>query len=163
MRQAHRLRPLQMCVAWEDNLLLALGQFDQRLLQRAKLLEQTGDFIQQPQPKIQRHLVVPRAAGVELRARRHPPGQLRLDVHVHILELRSPPKLPGADFPCDGIQPAVDGPPLGRAQHPNFAKHRRLRPRAADVMTPQPPVERERLREARHVGRRRGGEASAAG
>ena len=88
MRQIDRLRPLQMRVARDDHFPLPLAQPHQRALQEHDLPLQLRDLLPQPKPHIQRHLVVARAAGVQLGPRRHAARQRRLDVHVDIFQLR---------------------------------------------------------------------------
>ena len=58
MRKSDRLRALQMRVARNDHFDVVTGESDKCPLQIAKLFAQKDNFLAQPQPDIQRHLVI---------------------------------------------------------------------------------------------------------
>jgi len=61
------------------------------------------DLIPEPEPQVERHLVVTRTPGMKLRAGWHTASQLRLDVHMNIFQLGLPLELTGLDFLADGV------------------------------------------------------------
>jgi hypothetical protein len=61
----HRLRAPQMCVGGHHCVAERLGLCDERKPQRPKLALHCGDAASQIQAQIERHLFVPRAAGVK--------------------------------------------------------------------------------------------------
>ena len=71
MREIDGLRALQMRVAGDDDVGVVFAEGDERALQADDLAEQRGDFIAQPEPHVERDLVVARAGGVEFRAGGH--------------------------------------------------------------------------------------------
>ena len=77
-------------------------------------------------PKVERHLVVARPAGMQLRPGRHPPRQLGFDVHVDVFELRFPAELAGGNLPVNGIQPFDDGAKFRPREQPGLVQHRRM-------------------------------------
>ena len=98
---------------------------------------------------------------MQLGARRVAPRQFGLDVHVHVLEGRSPAEFAGLDFAPDFLQAARDGLAFGAAQQADAREHGGMGQRAGDVVLPQAPVERDGLGEGRHFIRRPAGETAA--
>src|SRR5439155_10209265 len=153
---------LQIGVAGNNDFLFPLAQLHERPLKRANLLREGVDLIDQPQPHIQGDLVVARAASVDFCAGRYPTSQFGFDVHVNVFQFGSPAKFPSRDFPFDCVQPLLNGTQFGPGQHSNFAEHRSMGAGATDIMTPQPPIKGDRLRELRHRSGWTSGEPSAA-
>ena len=114
----------------------------QRTLQHTNLFQQGADFIHQPQPHIERHLIVARTACVELGACWHATRQLCFDVHMDILQRRLPLKLSLCNLPADGVESFDNGQLFLLGEHADFAKHRRVGDGTEDVVAPQPPIER---------------------
>ena len=97
--ESHRLGDLQVRVAGHHRGCFRLGAVDQRLLQIAHRGVYPVDRAAQPQPQISRHLIVPRARGVQpSRRRANELGQAGLDVHMDILALVAEDKDPAFDF-----------------------------------------------------------------
>ena len=113
MREINGLGALQMGVTGDDHLRVAFAQPDEGALQPGDFAEQRDDFIAQPEAHIKRHLVIARAAGVQFCAGGHAAGEIRLDVHVDVLEFGIPGKLPGGDFASDLFQATGNGPEFG--------------------------------------------------
>ena len=66
-------------------------------------------FVAQVEPKVERDLIVAAAGRVQLGpGRSNPPGQLRFDIHVHVLELRIKNKAAVVDLFLDYAQGALD-------------------------------------------------------
>ena len=162
MRQVNRLGTLQMGVTRNDHFTAAPAQFNQGALQRLNLPGQRDGLLAQPKPHVERDLVIARATGVEFGARCHPARQRRLDVHVHVLQLRPPVKSPGRDLSRDGVQPFDNRAQLRPGQQPGFPEHSRMGYRARDVVPPEPPIEGNGLSELRHGRRRAAPKPSAA-
>ena len=98
-----------MGVAGNDGFLVAFGEANERDLERANPAAQPLARVAQPQAKVERHLVVPAAGGVELRPWRSDAlRKFRLDVHVHILEVLTELKFPRLDLRADFEQPCFD-------------------------------------------------------
>ena len=116
----------------------------------AELRPQDGAGVLEEQPHVGRHLVVAAAGRVELRRRRHPPGERVLDVHVDVLEPRVPAKRPAS------ISRQIASSPAWIALHslgvirPDVRQHRRMGLAAGDVERRQPAVKRGRLAESQH-------------
>ena len=123
MREIDRLRPLQMRVAGDEDIRVASAQLHQGALKHSQLAQQADGFLTQPEPHVERDLVVARAPGVKLRARRHAPCQRGLDVHVDIFQLQLPLKAPGSDFFCNRFQPLDNRAQLPTREQPGFAEH----------------------------------------
>ena len=162
MSDIHRLRALQMSIAGKHELFFPFAEFHQGRLKRAQLSEQFRAFVAQPQAHIQRHLIIARPAGVEFGAGSNPPGQLGFDVHVDIFQLRFPAKLSCRNFRSDVFQAAQDSAQFRGAEDAYLAQHRCMGARAGDVLTPKPPIERDRFGEPRNFRSRTAGKASAA-
>ena len=104
---------------------------------------QLDNFVEQPKSHIQCNLIIPGAAGVQFRGRRDVPGQVCFDVHVQIFQFRFPVEFSPRNALFNGIEALVNGLQFCTGQHANFLKHRRMGSRTTDIMTPQPPIERD--------------------
>ena len=162
MREIDRLRPLQMRVAGDDDGGVLRAELHEGFLELPQLALQRGDLVAQPEPHVERDLVVARAGGVELRASGHALGEFRLDVHVDIFERGPPLEFPSGDLGGDLFQTPRDGREFGGLQHADLAQHRGVRDGAANVVRPQPPVEGDGFRECGDIGGRTAGEPSTA-
>ena len=151
MREINRLRALQMGVSGNQKVGVLFAQFDQRALERADFPGEFKDFVAQPHPQVERHLIVARTAGVKLRARGYAPRQLRFDVHMDILQRRLPLKLSLCNLPADVVESFDNGQLLLLGEHADFAKHRRVGDGTEDVLAPQPPIERNGFSESRDI------------
>ena len=103
------LGALQVRVTGNDDVGILLAKGDKDALQPGDFAEERGDFIAQPEPRVEGDLVVARAGSVEFRAGGNPFGQLRFDVHVDVLEFGLPLELAGGDLLADLIQASGDG------------------------------------------------------
>ncbi len=120
-----------------------------------------GDLVLEPEPHGGGDLVVAAAAGVELGAGGTARGQLRLDVHVDVLEVGAPLELAAIDLRADFLQPVDDDLQFARLEHPDLRQHLRVRDAAGDVVPVKLPVERDRFGVIAQAFGRAGGEASA--
>ena len=100
---------------------------------------------------------------MQLGAGRHAAGQLRLDVHVHILELRFPRKRAGGDLGPIASRPRMMAFSSRRGEQADPLQHGGMGHRAEDVVLPEPPVEGDGFGELGHLRRRAAGEPAAAG
>jgi hypothetical protein len=89
---------------------MLLRQSQQALLNLEEALTQALHRTALPQAHTHGHLIIARAARMEFGTGRSAAGQLRLDIHVDILVLRSPDKSPLSDLPGDFIQVRLNGP-----------------------------------------------------
>ena len=122
-----------------------------------------SDFPAQPQPHVRRHLVIPAAPRVQLaRDRANGLGQPALDEGVNVFVGCAGERGVGValDFVMDAPEPCHDLVPLFPGQQPRRRDPVRPGNRARDVRLPQPPVERQRRVEPRHVGIHLAGEAA---
>ena len=90
MGKIDRLGALQMGVAGNHDAVILLAQRNEGALESGNVAEQLGDFIAQPEADVKGHLVVARAGGVQFGPGGNPTSQLRLDIHVDVLQLRLP-------------------------------------------------------------------------
>ena len=161
--EEHGLGPLKMGVAGDHRLGMPSPQLDQGTLEVAHLAFEQDDLVPEPQPDVEGDLVVARAGGVELRGGRHAAGQLRLDVHVDVLQLRLPLEGSRLDFGAQGVQTGDDLLPFLAGEHPDRLQHRGVGGRAEEVVAPEPPVEGDRFGKGGDVGRGAAGKAAGAG
>jgi hypothetical protein len=78
------------------------GALGQRLLQAAQLLVELVDRVTDPEPEIQRDLIVTGAGGVQATGVGADDfGQPRLDIHMNVLERAREGEGPGLDFAAD--------------------------------------------------------------
>src|SRR4029453_13711264 len=73
------------------------------------------------------------------------PRQLRLDIHVNVLEFHLELKRACFDLSPDFAQPIHDLLPFGFGEQPGGFQCSRVRDGAFDIMAPQTPVEADRL------------------
>ena len=97
VREVDRLRALEMGVAGNDDLAMALGEADERALHFAQACGEAVALGAQIEAEIERDLVIAAAGGVELGAGvADAAGELGLDVHVDVLELLAGTEIPRA-------------------------------------------------------------------
>ncbi len=102
MREADRLRDLQMGEARHDGVDVRFGKIEQRALQRPDQRQQSVDLVAQIQPHIGRHLVVARTAGVQAFAGvADQRGQPLLDIQVHVFQVQRPDEFAADDLVLD--------------------------------------------------------------
>src|SRR5438045_6799612 len=130
-----------MRVARNHDLAVLCREVHERSLQLLNFTPQSCDLISQPEPHVERDLVVARASGMKLGPSGNAPGQFRFDVHVNILKLWFPGELAGGDFRSDLLQASLDFVQLSAADQPDLLEHRGMSDRAADIVLPQSPIE----------------------
>ena len=123
MGKVDRLRALKVGVTRDDDIPFPLAKINERALQIFHFSKQALILIPQPQPQIQRHLVVPGAPRVQFRSRWRPPRQLRFDIHVDILKAELPRELAGFNLGSDLLQAAGDVPEFLFTKQTGLAKH----------------------------------------
>ena len=126
-------------------------KLDQGQLEQADFPCEFENFIAQPHPHVERHLIVARTGRVQLRAGRHAPRQLCFDVHVDVLQLWLPSKPSNRDLPADVVESFDNGHLFLLGEDADPAKHRRVGDGTQDVLSPQPPIERNGFSEPRDI------------
>ena len=106
VREAHRLRALQMRVARHQRGDVLVGAIDQDAAQSIDRRRRSRRRAPRPQAQIGGDLVVARSPGVQLAAQRADElDEPRLDVHVHVFERRVPLHLALAHFAAHLLEP----------------------------------------------------------
>ncbi len=155
MREAHRLGPLKMCVTRHDGagvLLRPVGQSLDQFLQKSA---DPRGLVLQPEPEIERDLIVPRSRGVELLAGvSDPRRELLLDEHVYVFCLRIEGEPAGYEVGEDLSQPERDRLTVGPGNDAAVGEHPSVGYRPPNILRVHPAVEGDRGVEA--VGQRVG-------
>ena len=128
MGEQDRLGRLDVGRAGQHGRALALGQADERALEREECGVERVDRPARPEPQVRGDLVVPRPAGVEPPGERADPvGEGGLDVHVDVLERRVPGDLsPATISPASASRPSTSVATSASVRMP-------ARPRPVDV------------------------------
>ena len=144
MGQHHRLSPLQVGVAREDDICVCLRLREERGHEPDNVGLVTRHRVPQIKLQVQRHLVVPAAPGVDLAAdRSHQLDEPPLDGHMDVLVLQRPRECAPFDLPADSRQPAEDRIPLLGGEHVDGPQHANVRLRPLDVEGGKHVVERD--------------------
>ncbi len=145
MRQQHRLGPLQVRVARHRHGTIRLRLGDQDTFE---LLDPSNELIQlvtEIQPDIQRDLVVPAAACMQLSAQRADQfRQSSLDRHVNVFIAGRKAESPAIEFCLHRFKPAHDNPRFTRSQHTCLAQRLAMGNTTLNVMCVEPTVDRHR-------------------
>ncbi len=155
MGQPNRLGLLEVRVPGQENLHRLLCPIEKDLVQPKDLPPDFIDDLPQIQTHVESHLIVPAARGVELSS--HVTDLLdepRLDIHVDVLELRGKLEPSRPDLPGDFSQPFLDALRVPWRENPLMGKHPRVGNASQDILPEQPLIERDRLGEPLHLGRR---------
>ena len=141
MRKDDGLRPLQMGVAGDDEV---LGRLRLPHDSADEPLDETDDFLALPaeiEPHVHRDLIVAAAGGVQLLARlADAGGELRLHEHVDVLRLGVDRERTGLDVRKDAFEPFRDLAELGIGDDAAAREHLRVRERPLDVLAVHPAV-----------------------
>ena len=122
---------------------MPFGQIHQSPLEGNDRSLQDLGFVAQVEAKIESDLIIAAARRVQLGpGPSNPPRELRLDIHVHVLELRIKHKAAVVDLFLDRAQGALDLSELVRRQNSCFLQRPRMSDAAANVLTVESPVER---------------------
>ena len=141
-----RLAALQVGVAGDDRIRVSLGTAQQRRLEPAQELGELVEGIPAIHAHVECDLVVARACGVQLGTGvADAPRQLRLDVHVDVLEGDIELEIPGGDVFLDPLEPASDLVELALFDDPGAQQGSSVRDRAAHIVRVEPPVIGDRL------------------
>ena len=150
--EQHGLGRLDVRRPGQDRRALALRQRDQRALEIEQRAIESIDRPAKPEPEVGRHLVVPRAAGVELAGHRADPiRQRRLEVEVDVLERRIPLDGAVAHGICEALQPADQLVDLLGRQQSRPAEPVDVGDRSRDVVGSQLAIDVDRAREVGHA------------
>ena len=163
MGEGDRLGALKVGVAGDDDGGIPFSESDKGALEGADLLGEGVEFVAEPESDIDGDLIIAAAGGVEFGTGWDAPGELGLDVHVDILELGLPMEGAGLDLLSDGLEAGADGLELGLGEDADLLEHGGVGDRAADVLTPEPPIEGDRFGEGGDIGGRTAGEAAGTG
>ena len=143
--QALGLRVLQVGHAGHQGGSVLIRDLQQRVQQP---VDPVGDLLRfgaQPQPKVQRDLVIAASRGVQHPARRaDAPGQLKLDKAVDILALLIDRQPAVFNVPADALQALRDTLCGFRRDDPLAAQHGGMDQGALYILTPQAPVDGDR-------------------
>jgi hypothetical protein len=135
-----------MRIARHQNILVDLGQSQQRRLQGAQALADFRRLRLHIKPQIERDLIVPAARRVQLRPRRADAfGQRGLDIHVDVFERTFPAEIARLDFSFDHREGRLDLFVLFSRQNASRGERLRVRQRTFDVVGIKPPIDRDRL------------------
>ncbi len=149
LRRGDRLRQLRVGVPRHQRCHMRFGQPDQRLLQLAHLPLDPVDLFPQIEARVERHLVVAAAGGVQLPGER--PDLLHqqpLDLGVNVLHVGIEGELAGAAGPARTLSsPASISRASSLERIPAAAEHADVRDAALEVVLGQPLIERQGLRE----------------
>jgi len=149
--QADRLGRLKMRTPGQQRRLVLVGAFGQRRHQCLEFVLPVGKAAGDKKPKIERHLVVAAAPGVQLAPGVADQfGQPAFDVHMHVFEFGPPDKGAGLDLGPDRLETVDDVLHLRGLQHALAAQHARVGLGAGDVLGVELPVEGYRLGEGLH-------------
>jgi hypothetical protein len=163
MREQHRLRALQMRIAGNDDVEIARGPRMERALQLGDGATVVRDLVPDPEAHGGGDLVVAAAAGVEFRSGGIATRQLRLDVHVDVLEIGAPLEFARVDERENLVEPLEDVAQFGRLEHADAGEHFRVGLAARDVVPREFAVEGDRFGVVAQPLGRAGLEAAAPG
>ena len=148
VRKKDRLGVLEVCVSGHDHIQVSSRLFQERMLEPPQPSEQGPEHIPQVHADVQRHLVVPAPAGVQLAPDRA--DQLReppLDRHMNIFVLRDERKAACFDFSPHVSQASDDGGRFPVGQYIGQLQGLTVDDAALNIVLIQPLVEREGSRE----------------
>ena len=145
VREVDRLRALQVRVARQRPVGVAIGRVDQHGHQRLDLRDGAERRRAREQRHIGRHLVVARPRRVELAA--DGPGDLRqppFDGHVDVLVVWRERERPVRKLALDSVEARQERVAIVVGDDPARREHRRVGARLRDVLRPKALVERQR-------------------
>ncbi len=135
MREQDGLGRLDVGVPGHDHVPMAPRKVDEGALEPQERLVQVTDPPTQPEPQVRRHLVVARAAGVELAGDRTDAGRERhLEVEMDILERGIPGDGAGLDLPLETVESLDERTCLVGGQEPGALEAADMRDGAAQVV-----------------------------
>jgi hypothetical protein len=149
MRQQHRLRPLQMRIARHRHIEMFRRLRHEHTLKFREPLNQDRELIAHIQPHIERHLIVPAPARVQLSRR---PGRStrssRRSIAIWISSSSGKNLKPfPLQFVPHRLQAAYDRRGLAMAEHTGFRQRLAMGDAAADILRIQPLIHRNGSRE----------------
>jgi hypothetical protein len=148
MREQHRLRALEMRVAGHDRVAGVARDGRERLLEGGERGVLAVALGAQPEPEVERDLVVAAATGVELAADGADElGQPALDRHVDVFVAALEAERVRLELLADALEPAAQATPLGRRQELGAHQRLHVRQAALDVVRPELAIDRERAGE----------------
>ena len=149
MRREHGLGALQVRVAGQDDVEVAVAAVDEGLLQVEQSRVDAVEGVADPEPQIGGDLIVAAAAGVQLAADiAQALDERLLDVHVDVFELGLERKFSRFDFFADGCQRFADLVALCVAEQADLGQHLGMGDRAGDVVRVEAMVEADAFGEA---------------
>ncbi len=160
--QGHGLGGLEMGAPGQERVLVLRGALQEHGGQLGQAGAPGRGPARDEQPEVQGHLVVARAAGVELAAHRsHQGREAAFNVHVHVFQGRVPGERAGLDLGEHGVQTLDERGGLVPGDDPLGGQHAGVGLGPGDVLGVQPVVETHRLGVALHQGVGGRGEAAA--
>ena len=147
--EADRLCHLEVGKAGQNHLGISLGNIEQCLLQIRQQGAYQIYFAAQPKPHVGGYLVVARASGVQaLAGVADQLRQARLDVQVHVFQVKLPVEGSGLDLGGDTRQAALNGQLVLCADDALGRQHLGVRPRTGNVSLPESLVKKDACRVA---------------
>ena len=152
MRGEDRLGPLHVRVPGQDQVAMPIRRADERGLSADEQRVDPVERVPRPQSRVESHLIVAAAGGVQLAADVAEPGdQGGLDVHVDVFALEDEREVTGVDLAADLLQAADDPVALVDRQQADVFEHPGVGDRAPDVVLVQATIEGDRLGELLHT------------
>src|SRR5690606_2656328 len=145
MAECHRLRGLQVSEAGHDSSGMLFGAVEECRDQPQEGGFGPLQFLLDPEPEIDRHLVVARTGGVQPAGRRSDQFcKARLDIHVNVLKARGESEFSVLYLPQDRLEPVGDLPLILGRNDALFRQHFGMGQRSADVLGVELAVEADR-------------------
>ena len=135
LRQAYGLRGLEVGAAGEDDFTVFLGLVHKDGRRPDRKISPCGRAVGHEQSKIQGHLIVAAAPGVEFFAHiAHKFRQAAFDVHVHVFQFAFPLEDAGLDFRPYGVKSGRQLIRLGGREHALSRQHTGVGLRPGDIL-----------------------------
>src|SRR5213596_389416 len=161
VREEDRLRALEVRVAGEECCAMAAGERGERALHAGQGGVDGVALGAQPEAQVERHLIVPAPAGVELPADRADElGEAPLDRHVDVLVGGQEAEAAGVELAAHAREPLLEARALAPGEEPRAHQRAHVRHAAGDVVRVEAAVEGQGGREGLGRGGGRRGEAS---
>ena len=161
VREEDRLRALEVRVAGEERVAMAAGERGERALHSGQGGVDGVALGAQPEAQVERHLIVPAPAGVELPADGADElGEPPLDRHVDVLVGGQEAEAAGVELAAHAREPALEARALAPGEEPRAHQRAHVRHAAGDVVRVEAAVEGQGGREGLGRGGGRRGEAS---
>jgi hypothetical protein len=141
---------------------MLLGPLQEGCDQPLQRFGDTQALVLDPEPEVDRDLVVARTGGVQAAGGRADQiGEASLDIHVDVFQPGREFEAAGLDLFQNRVQPVSDFFLIGRRNNARLRQHLAMRDRASDVLRVELAVERDRRVDRFHDRGRTRGKTSA--